>query len=74
MRKLLYFAALNAVRKGGIMHEQYQRHLLKGMKKTMALVAIARKLIGIIFSIVRNQTEYVTNYLKIEEPKMVAAL
>lgn len=62
LRKLLFFAAVNTVRKDGIMHEQYQRHLQKGMKKIKALIAIARKLLGIIFALVRTESEYLENY------------
>ncbi len=62
MRKLLFFAAVNTVRKGGIMHECYQRHLQKGMKKIKALISIARKLLCIIFALVRKQNEYLENY------------
>jgi transposase len=58
LRKILYFAALNTVRKGGIMHEYYQQHLQKGMPRPKALIAIARKLLGIILALVRTQTEY----------------
>lgn len=62
LRKLLFFAALNMVRKGGIMHTHYQKHLQKGMKGIKALVAIARKLLMIIFALVRNHTEYQEDY------------
>ena len=65
MRKLLFFAAINTVRKGGIMHECYQRHLQKGMKKIKALIAIARKLLCIIFALVRKQNEYLVNYQEV---------
>ena len=58
LRKLLYFAALNTVRKGGIMHQPYQKHLAKGMPRTKALIAIARKLLGIMLALVRTQSEY----------------
>lgn len=58
LRKLLYFAALNTVRKGGIMHGQYQQHLQKGMPRIKALIAIARKLLGIMLALVRTQSEY----------------
>jgi transposase len=58
LRKILYFAALNTVRKGGIMHEHYQQHLQKGMPRSKALIAIARKLLCIILALVRTQTEY----------------
>jgi transposase len=62
MRKLLFFAAINAVKSKGIMHEKYQQMLDRGMLKMKALVAIARKLLGIIFAIVRDKTKYVENY------------
>lgn len=43
MRKLLYFAAMNMVKKNGILHAEYQRMLGRGMLKKKALVAIDRK-------------------------------
>jgi len=66
MRKLLYFAALNVVRKGGIMHEQYQRYLKRGMLKMKALIAVARKLLAIIFALVRDHSEYEISCPKIQ--------
>jgi transposase len=62
MRKLLFFAAINAVKFKGIMHAKYQHMLERGKVKMKALVAIARKLLGIIFAIVRDKTKYVENY------------
>ena len=62
MRKLLYFAALNTTRKNGILHSSYQRHLAKGMPRIKALIAIARKLIGIIFALVRDHSNYIADY------------
>lgn len=64
IRKLLYLASLSAVRKSGTMHEWYQRALGRGMKKTMALVAVSRKLLGVIFALVRDHSVYVENYTK----------
>ncbi len=64
IRKLLYLAALSTVRKGGVMHEWYQRALNRGMMKTKALVAVSRKLLGLIFALVRDHSVYVDNYLK----------
>ncbi len=66
LRKLLFFASVNAVRKGGILHQQYQLHLQKGMPKIKALVAISRKLLGIIFALVRNHSVYTANYSEIK--------
>jgi transposase len=64
IRKLLYLAALSTVRKGGAMHEWYQRALGRGMIKTKALVAVSRKLLGVIFALVRDHSIYVENYTK----------
>jgi transposase len=64
LRKLLYFASLNTVRRGGIMHHKYQQYLERGMPKTKALIAVARKLLGIIFAIVRDQSIYEKDFLK----------
>ena len=62
MRKLLYFAAINTTRKTGILHSTYQRHLAKGMPRIKALIAIARKLLGIIFALVRDHSNYIADY------------
>lgn len=64
MRKLLFFASLNVVRKGGVLHEAYQRLLKGGKPKLKALIAMARKLLRIIFALVRNHSVYVTDYCK----------
>lgn len=72
IRKLLYFASLNTVRKGGIMYTYYQRCLQRGMIKMKALIAVARKLLGTIFALVRDHSEYVTGYSKTRGLKMAA--
>jgi transposase len=64
IRKLLYLASLSAVKKGGVMHAWYRRALDRGMKKTMALVAVSRKLLGLIFAMVRDHSVYVEGYTK----------
>ena len=70
MRKLLFYAAINAVQKGRIMHEQYERYLQRGMPRMKALIAIARKLLGVLFALVREQSEYVRNYEEIPLKKV----
>jgi transposase len=72
LRKLLYFAALNTVRKGGIMHGRYQSYLHRGMPKTKALIAIARKLLRILFALVRDHRHYLENYSVVERLKLAA--
>ena len=64
LRKLLYFASLNTVRSGGIMHNKYQQYLDRGMPKNKALIAVARKLLGIIFAVVRDQSIYRNTFTK----------
>jgi len=70
MRKLLFYAAINVVRKGRIMHERYERYIQRGMPKIKALTAIARKLLGVLFALVRDQSEYVRNYEEIPLKKV----
>jgi len=72
MRKLLYFAAINAVKSNGIMHETYQRMLDRGMPKVKALIAICRKLLRIIFALVRDNAQYVKDYDQIHHYKLAA--
>lgn len=72
MRKLLFFAAINTIRAGGIMHDTYQKMLKRGMKKIKALIAISRKLLAIIFALVRDNSVYVDNYRRKHEFKMAA--
>src|SRR3990172_10852901 len=62
LRKLLFFASINTVRTGGVMHEYYQRHLHRGTPKIKALIAVSRKLLGIIFALVRNNSVYIEDY------------
>ena len=72
LRKLLYFAAINTIRKGGVMHACYQRYLERGMLKTKALIAIARKLLRILFALVRDHSQYSKQYSQGEVLKLAA--
>ena len=72
MRKLLYFAAINVVRINGILHEPYQQMLSNGMPKVKALIAIARKLLRIIFALARDNTAYMDNYVRNQHLKLAA--
>ena len=40
LRKILYYAAIQTIRKNGILHDYYTRLTDKGMKRMMALVAV----------------------------------
>ncbi len=72
MRKLLFFAALNAVKSHGIMHAKYHTMLDNGTSKMKALVAVARKLLRIIFALARDNTEYDEHYAGKHEYKLAA--
>jgi len=62
MRKILYFAALPMIGKNGIMHEYYERLTGRDMLRMRALVAVMRKLLGIIHAILRDDRDYVGVY------------
>jgi len=62
LRKILFYAAIQTIRKHGILHEYYTRLTERGMKRMMALVAVSRKLLGIIYAIVRDDSEYCANF------------
>ncbi len=72
LRKTLYFASLNIVRKNGIMHDYYQRKIDKGMPKTKALIAVARKLLRTIFALARDNSMYNANYNEMKYMKKAA--
>ncbi len=72
MRKLLFFAAINMVKSKGVMHEKYKQMLDRGMLKMKALIAISRKILGLLFAIVRDTTTYIENYTKQNYYKLAA--
>jgi len=65
MRRLLYYAALNTVKSDGIMYEVYHRMLSRGMPSTKALVAVARKLLALIYALARDNTVFIEQYTHI---------
>ena len=66
LRKILYYAAIQTIRKNGILHDYYTRLTDRGMKRMKALVAVSRKLLGIIYAIVRDDSEYSVNFESIK--------
>jgi transposase len=57
-RRLLYLAAMQAKRQPA-WEGFYQRHVARGLAPTQALVALARKLARVAFSLMQKQTDYV---------------
>jgi transposase len=62
LRKILFYAAIQMIRKNGIMYEYYDRLTDRGMERMRALIAVSRKLLGIIHAIVRDNRDYVGQY------------
>ena len=72
MRKLLFYAAINVVRTNGILHKPYQEMLSRGMLKMKGLIAIARKLLRIVFALARDNTVYMEDYCRNQHLKLAA--
>lgn len=73
LRKLLYFAAINTIKKDGIMHDYYKRLVeTNGMVKKKALIAVSRKLLCLMYAQVRDNTFYMENYHEIMNLKKAA--
>ena len=62
LRKILYYAAIQMVKRNGIMYDYYTRLTNRGMLRMKALIAAARKLLGIIHAIVRDDRDYIGVY------------
>ena len=54
------------------MHARYLVMVERGMPKVKAVVAISRKLLRIIFAVVRNHTTYMQNYNSLNYLKLAA--
>jgi len=59
LRWVLFFAALRQARLGMPLYSFYQRLRNNGVHKMKALIAVARKLLCIIFALVRDRRDYV---------------
>jgi len=59
LRKILFYAAIQMIRKKGIMYDYYARLTGRGMERMRALIAVSRKLLRIIHAIVRDNSDYV---------------
>ena len=58
LRKILYFAAMNISRNPGRFREFYQKLIKAGKPKIKALIAVACKLIAVMFALVRDKSYY----------------
>ena len=62
LRKLLYFAALNVIKHDGVFRDTYQRYVDDGKPKNKALIAISRKVLRVIFALIRDSKEFDVKY------------
>jgi transposase len=63
MKQKLYFAALQQAREGMPLYSFYRKLTEdNGVKRTKALIAVARKLLKIMFALVRDKREFVLDY------------
>jgi len=62
IRKILYMGALVASKNNKECREFYNRLLLKGKDKKLALIAVENKLLRQIFTVLKNKREYIENY------------
>ena len=65
LRAGLYRAAVGVVRRGGPLHDFYQRLRDRGKYGTVALVAVACKLMRLLFALVRDRRCYTSDYVPI---------
>ena len=65
LRAGLYRAAVGVVRRGGPLHDFYQRLRNRGKYGTVALVAVACKLMRVLFALVRDRRCYTSDYVPI---------
>jgi len=58
LRTIFYLAALSSIRNNSQLKSFYQHLISKGKKRIPAVIAIARKLLTIIYHILKNNQEY----------------
>jgi len=72
LRKILFFAAINVVRSEGLFHSKYQQMVERGMARIKALIAISRKILRVVFALVRDNTVYLPNYERLNSCQLAA--
>jgi len=62
VRWLLYFAALRQSRPGMPLYHFYKRLVNRGVCRMKVLIAVARKLLRVLFALVRDSREYTVEW------------
>jgi hypothetical protein len=65
LQAIFYFLAIqmiqvsrNGTPRNAVFYEYYQKRLKDGKSKTQALICIARRLVNIVYGMLKNKTEY----------------
>ena len=64
LRHTLYMCALNAKETNGACKELFDRLVVKGKNKKLAIIAVANKLLKQVFGVVKNECLFDRNYYK----------
>jgi transposase len=62
IRKALFMPALSACRANPHMKELYKRLVAKGKNKKLAIIAVARKLLLLIYTLWKSNSVYIPEY------------
>jgi transposase len=62
VKKILYMAALSAIRFNKYCRELYERLVNKGKAKKLALVAVAHKLLRQVYGILKSRRSFDENF------------
>lgn len=65
IRRCLYMPAISAIRADGPFREFYLRLISRGLKKKQALLAVARKMLHVVFAILRSGIPYNLGYKRV---------
>ena len=65
LRKMLYMPTLSAIQCNPLIKEFYQRLVANGKPKKLAVCAAMRKLVFIIFGVLKHETEFDINFTKV---------
>ena len=67
LRKMLYMAALQAVKRtNNTFHSCYNAFVQRGKSKMCALGAIMHKIIRVAFGVLKHDSPFVKNFAKVE--------
>ena len=62
IRKAVFMPAMSAIKHNQKLKEHYNRLVRRGKNKRLALIAVARKLLLLIYTLWKNDSVYIPNY------------